>query len=861
MKIAVKAVLFLLLTATMARTEVFKTPLNKLSGDWTVNLRCIIGEHGVSIPIPERWRVTKASVTFSYVNSSNLIEEISSLTVKLNDLPLAQTRLNPLNPEGRMTVALPPSQLKAGYNEVKFMAIQHFTRDCENPCSPDLWTTLNFEDSELVIEYELNPVPLKLSSMANFLFDPRIMPQGEVNVVTGKHTSDILTLAGIVASGVTRRFDYRKASLTTSGDIKPGVDNIFVGDEKALNVFLSRKGISPVKMEGPFMGIIPLPLSDEALAGVARKGSTAPSGHGRVISRVTEGPNLGWLSMTAGKEDPLYIAAMAVPGAIHTGVNVFFPPSSVLEVEDFANQFGLSLSSGSLNTLADRRAKFPGERSRYGAPSPDTAPLGISGAEYSDPTHALVIVSGKTFDHIKISSETLASMTFPFPGTASTTIKQFELPDIMLYSGKHMLVSDKIIRFKTLDFPTHTFRGLQGNPRDITFRLPPDFFIKENQYAKLVLNFAYGAGLRPDSVLNILLNGVHVRAINMDKATGDTIEGYKVEIPTYLFKPGSNTIRLAPILTPMAKECDLIQPESLFLTIFENSTIYFPPMAHFVSLPNLELFMLNGFPFTRWPDGFESLIYITKDDPALINAAMNVIGMVTQRNGYPLLGMKISLEKPDKWEGELITIGSVNTIPDEFKKGTPLTLMQETQVRYPVVDNLGGETSYAFSKQIAGLGPDSALLMESQSPFKSGRAMLTMTAMTPEDVLKLSRALFEPEAQTQINGDTAVVEFGETNLKIATQSATEHFFVGKFGKITFLDYFFHTYHYAYYFLLGGILLISTLILYFFFKRHGARRILAGEGGEGEGKPGIKNLFARLFLKKSKRGEDEHDKGD
>jgi len=49
------------------------------------------------------------------------------------------------------------------------------------------------------------------------------------------------------------------------------------------------------------------------------------------------------------------------------------------------------------------------------------------------------------------------------------------------------------------------------------------------------------------------------------------------------------------------KLCDAVRTDGLFATIYENSTLVFPNMPHFVELPKIELFGLNGFPFTRWP--------------------------------------------------------------------------------------------------------------------------------------------------------------------------------------------------------------------------------------------------------------------
>ena len=69
-------------------------------------------------------------------------------------------------------------------------------------------------------------------------------------------------------------------------------------------------------------------------------------------------------------------------------------------------------------------------------------------------------------------------------------------------------------------------------------------------------------------------------------------------------------------------------------------------MPHFVEMPRLELFMHSGFPITRWPDGHEAWIWLTEKDDRVLAAALNVLGVATQRNGFPLFEMAFTYERP-----------------------------------------------------------------------------------------------------------------------------------------------------------------------------------------------------------------------
>jgi cellulose synthase operon protein B len=151
-----------------------KVPLTRLAPVQTTRLQGHFAGHWVKLPIPERWQIEKATLHFSYVNSTALISRNSRLIVLLNGRPLAQVTLQPQSPVGDVTVFLPPRLLKPGYQDLEFNVIQHYTLDCEDPTAPEMWTVLELDKSYVDFEYRLKPVPLQLKAVSNFLFDSRL---------------------------------------------------------------------------------------------------------------------------------------------------------------------------------------------------------------------------------------------------------------------------------------------------------------------------------------------------------------------------------------------------------------------------------------------------------------------------------------------------------------------------------------------------------------------------------------------------------------------------------------------------------------------------------------------------------------
>jgi cellulose synthase (UDP-forming) len=694
--------------AFAANGETMNLPFEQLTGLKKIELRCLSDRREIQVPVPERWSLKRAVIHLRYTVSANLVPDSSSLTVKVRGEPVVQARLNPQAPEVKLGIEIPTELLEPGYNPIVFEVAQHASKNqCESPCSPDLWTNISLRESYVEMEYALKPLPRELSALSTHVFDPRLMPAGEVHIVIPDNTAGSASLAGIVASGVARRFDYRRVSFTVSRTLRPGVDNVVVGKRAFVQMVPGAKAAALDKpLRGGYLKLLPMVAAD-------------------------------------------------------------------------------------------------------GSP---------------DPAHALLLLSGEDDAASKLAAITFSNISFRFPGTDELAAFDFALPEVSQYSGRETIATDTTYPLKTLDFPTQSWVGLNPGERSITFRLPPDFHIRPNQHAKLLMNFSYGVGLKNDSSFNVAVNGRGVRAVRLDSATGTFIENYELNIPTYVFQPGSNTITFAAHLNSGGQVCDLLQPEGLFFTLYENSSISFPPMPHFVEMPKLELFMHSGFPITRWPDGHEAYVWLADKDERTLAAALNVVGLATQRNGFPLFGLTFTYDRPAE-AGELLVVGPAPAIDRDIRAAAPLKLLEDgVTVPYPVTRGWNAEaTAAATSRQQSALGSGRGLLMQFQSPFQAGRSVVMLTATSAEDLMATSRMLLTGSVQSQSKGDLVLIEPGEKEPKVTAISAGEHYATGKKGTYSPVESFLYTRPIAYYTVIGIALLLFTGALYFVLRRWRARR--------------------------------------
>lgn len=219
-----------------------KLPLSSLSPVRNTTLTGAKAWSTFTLPVPERWDVKSASLSFGYVNSSSLVARLSRLSFLVGGRVLGQIELRPESPKGKVELPIPGNLLAPGYNECTFSVAQSYTEEfCENPTHPSLWTTLELDTATIEIVYEPRPVPRKLSAVADFLFDPRMFLGADVNIVVPEFSEAAVRQAALAASGAALRLDYQAARTRVSTEIVPGMDNIVVGGAEFARKLLGQR--------------------------------------------------------------------------------------------------------------------------------------------------------------------------------------------------------------------------------------------------------------------------------------------------------------------------------------------------------------------------------------------------------------------------------------------------------------------------------------------------------------------------------------------------------------------------------------------------------------------------------------------
>lgn len=272
--------------ATTAQSQsVTKTFAEMGTGREPLRLNTWQAGYTLKLPLSPREVLTGAKLVLATANSTALIKSRSELSVRINGHMIAQYALDPQNTVQTREIALPSEFLKAGYNDIFFNVVQHYTYDCEDPSSPELWTEINPLQSSVTLNFAgLKPNLEPRLSQLHIAFDRRGWLPRPLSVVSGtEHVSEAqMAAAALVVQGLALRMGYRPLELdvygaATGSALKPeptrfpglssavvkGRDVLLVGRRAELSRYLDPE-LYQLTGAGPFVGVFPA-LQGESL--------------------------------------------------------------------------------------------------------------------------------------------------------------------------------------------------------------------------------------------------------------------------------------------------------------------------------------------------------------------------------------------------------------------------------------------------------------------------------------------------------------------------------------------------------------------------------------------------------------------
>ncbi len=465
---------------------------------------------------------------------------------------------------------------------------------------------------------------------------------------------------------------------------------------------------------------------------------------------------------------------------------------------------------------------------------------------FKDVYHPLIIVTGKTWDEVAIAAKAYSMLTLPLPDTPTTRVDDVAVPELTIKTHENTLISGKEYSLASLGFATHTFHGFYPLSNGFSFRIPTDSFLSPNDNVVLSLNIAYGAAMRADSVLNILLNDTFVAAIPCNDKNGGDYRNYEVRLLTSSLNPGYNTITFAPQLTPLITDkCTMIQDGNLNLTIMGDSTLTLPKLDSWIEMPNIKAFMDDAFPYGTYANMQGVSISIPDKSRTSFMTAVNLVSALSQKTGFPPLAAKWYLDTETLPASDIICVSKTESLPAVFVENSPIQfknqgVISSLHLSHPKGEEPGRNKNFwttlfpddgskiidlsltASELVVTKMAPvvmrDKAALLQFESPLHKEKTVTLVTTQSDRDMQRTAKMLWDNAFRSACKGDTTLVNLSTKPYDVVSMELGPKYHLGAITPVPFVEKYTNTYPIRFIILIAGLCFLLALFVFWALRR-------------------------------------------
>ena len=424
-----------------------------------------------------------------------------------------------------------------------------------------------------------------------------------------------------------------------------------------------------------------------------------------------------------------------------------------------------------------------------------------------NPAIKYLLVLGRDSNELKLAADALVLGQATLSGQTATihSVKYDERR--APYDAPNWLPTSRAVRFAELVSNQNELQ-VNGHLPDtikVNARLAPDLFTWPTRGVPINLRYRYTPPLVVDeSTLTISINNQFIQAFRLtgNQQTGEknrfslplihdsmAISADEVRIPA--FQVGSDNQLQFQFAFGYAKD-GKCRADTLDLTraaIDPDSTIDLTGFPHYTAMPNLAYFANSGYPFTKYADLAET-VAILPDNPAEqdVEALLSTLGHLGRSTGLPGIRFKINKasEINESGDADLLVIGSgsANKLLSGWSQALPNIIDGSKRLFKPMIQNdLGLANWFGIDKPDlklfvgnGSLNTDGSLAawLGFQSPLKSGRSVIALTASNNDALLSGIDALQDGEQTSKIQGDVAFIR----NNSVESFRTSELYYVG-----------------------------------------------------------------------------------
>ncbi len=453
-------------------------------------------------------------------------------------------------------------------------------------------------------------------------------------------------------------------------------------------------------------------------------------------------------------------------------------------------------------------------------------------ANPNDATGAVLVLAGEDDDQLLTVARTL-SLLRGIPDVAANEstgentgegdtmrLKDFVMPpERKPDDAPRWLPTDRLVSL--LNYSAQSTMQSDGTkPLPLYFRVAPDLYYGENQTLALHLSYRYNSEpVAPGSALRLFINGLLVNETPLLPGKGMESRQREVLVPVASLRPFANTMvfhfDFNPKASARAQDTAAMKLEG---EILRNSALDLRGLAHWVAMPDLELFANAGFPFTQRADLGETTVIMpvhpAAEEIALLLHMMSHCGRQT---GYPVL--RVEIQAPNdvmREDRDYLILGTVenqptfaavaDSLPVRFDR-SGLQIVQHTGQFQTITERVRRWLNPSAREQDPPMmeGMPAAVVEGMQSPLAPGRSMVVIALRDKASEASFSDAFDRRSQSSDMAGSVSLLD-GDHFASYDAQTAGYH--IGTISNYTLMRIWLT----RYFILLVVVVMLLSLLL-------------------------------------------------
>lgn len=188
-----------------------------------------------------------------------------------------------------------------------------------------------------------------------------------------------------------------------------------------------------------------------------------------------------------------------------------------------------------------------------------------------------------------------------------------------------------------------------------------------------------------------------------------------------------------------------------------NSTIDFSGFYHFARLPDLKLFTVSGYPFTKYADLSQTLVLMKKDAPANVMTTMlNTMGRFGAQTGAPVTKVTFdsAIQNDNAQHRDILVFAENSADIDNLGKLEPEIILEK--VKGNLKSNFEAKSKDAAPQSTVTEDTGIATIAQYESPYGSGRSVVAILGDGQDGSYLLNKRLMNPGDLKMVGGGVAI---------------------------------------------------------------------------------------------------------